>query len=1632
MNKIKKVLLFAMSFVMATGLFAGCMGLTGTNSSSESTVSESSSESPAQSSTQSSLESSTQSSTESSVESSVESSTESSVESSTESSVEAQKYNFTVVTDKWALDGATTTEVEAGATLVFPADPTAEGKTFAGWVDIEGNAVAEGATMPEEDFAIFASWTVNAYTLTIKEEGKEDVTLKFGVEAVPAEDPADEIIDITTLDYVLSTMYVGSEEIAYEFEGKPEEWALADTTITVVETIAKYELTIVTNKTAIGGTTKVEVEYGATLPLPTDAPTMNGKTFAGWEYSDGSAVEADATMPGKDITIYAVWDIVPYTLTITQDGKDDVTLTFGIEGVEATETTAAIIGIDELDSAIEALLPEATETEEFVFEGKPAEWTLEDTTISIVSQNRRYWLVIQDGNPTDPNAYNSEELVAWGSAIELPARENTESKTFIGWFYMDPETEEEAEAPETMPTCDLRVYAKWELVTKTLTINKADGSVQTYAIAVETKYDYFNPITGLDEIPFFLENIMTEPRSQFYTVSYEGIPETWELQDYTINEVEKSSLAYFDRLNKSWAEKTNVNNYWDGAENVVSVEHLADGVTKVGFDATLFTDEQVAAGNSAWGGWADDRQMWVTFAVPVNGVNLHKYTVTFEVKFENMKAGLNIFAMNNYVGNEDYDFVKGAEKGCSITNAEDLGDGWYRFTVQIPAGDVAGEAADYLLLSFDNTGEGVDKSQPSYAYVANINLLCNHEYFTACDTTCELCGEERYDASAHTNLTEEYISNGWGGHYQLCLDCGAEVNAEGCETRYVFNENGHYEVCDVCGYETDMYAHDFWSGYTDEGHYDEGCYCGYILSEIIPHETTVRYDESYHWEACDCWWESEYIPHSGQLEMTENGHKVLGCDGCEYEGSDEEVPHAYGEWTVSAENDRLSERECACGAKQVIKNRIDTPAYFFVGEEVPTLDLTDIFSEGLDPMTVRVVGATATYEDYTYDFFAYNFDLIVGDDGTITYEFDSEKAQAAPSFYGDKVIVITLELEDYTTIDIPVTVTAVTKVIKTVEELQELGVGGGIQASTDRDFGGRGNSFEAGHDVVGYYLLGNDLNATGYYFAAGYFGYQSYFKGTFDGNGHTISNVIVSEGGIFGGISGATIKNVNFTNVEYHGNGAPLPKSQTSNLSGEGYNNTTQYGQQMGLIAQFAASSTIENVNVQVSALKTTGNYGHMSGSIVYSTAGGGNKFSNIHIDATGLRFNNVLGRGVEDMVTFDDVTIKAAGYNVMGYADKDGTVALTEWPEGVTYEKVLAVTNWSDAILPLYEGDVTELGFEEGTVVYKHTAPAATADTIWSVMPKNSVKLTKDVDEDYASVQFVLGREFNTEVHSTYAFFSWMNVIPEGATEKVYAAGGWLKQDGTTVPSTEEKFNASENGFKFIVLDADGMEARSGFKANTVYTLRIYCDYLVELQLCVYAISGEPMDIYFANPSSGNGGEPKGPVVYDRYDETLAYYYGDVTDLGFAEGTPVYARVQDNRTAVWTTPNTGDLGKTMEQQCIKITKTAEEDYASIQFSLSRDLTGSNAFFAWCYPTTSGGDNCTTVTVSKNGTGSGGDITVKVFDLEGNEVTNIEAGKAYEMRFYSETNIRFQIGCMEANGEYITTYFANPSSGNDA
>ena len=116
---------------------------------------------------------------------------------------------------------------------------TEEHKTFAGWVDAEGNAAPE--VMPGESITLYAKWNAVPYTLTINYLDGTAKTFTFGVIA-----DAENGIELTTADLAKvlednlpentdKVGYAYAEKIPYEFKG--ENYTFNVTTVQVMFTI---------------------------------------------------------------------------------------------------------------------------------------------------------------------------------------------------------------------------------------------------------------------------------------------------------------------------------------------------------------------------------------------------------------------------------------------------------------------------------------------------------------------------------------------------------------------------------------------------------------------------------------------------------------------------------------------------------------------------------------------------------------------------------------------------------------------------------------------------------------------------------------------------------------------------------------------------------------------------------------------------------------------------------------------------------------------------------------------------------------------------------------------------------------------------------------------------------------------------------------------------------------------------------------------------------------------------------------------------------------------------------------------------------------------------------------------------
>ena len=235
--------------------------------------------------------------------------------------------------------------------------PTATGKTFAGWIDVNGEAITEDFAVTEST-AIFASWTVTPYTLTIV-NGEEETEFTFAVEYTN-----DILISVNDLAFVLADNLpaeTNTHTYAWDVE-VPETFALQNYTFTVVATERVYTVSVITGNPRLDPScvTTTEHKYNDTFKVTElVAPTATGKTFAGWIDVEGNAITEDFAIT-ESTSIFASWTVTPYTLTIKQEGKEDVVITFGVE-----YTNDILVSVNDLAFVLEDNLP--ADSEEFTY-----------------------------------------------------------------------------------------------------------------------------------------------------------------------------------------------------------------------------------------------------------------------------------------------------------------------------------------------------------------------------------------------------------------------------------------------------------------------------------------------------------------------------------------------------------------------------------------------------------------------------------------------------------------------------------------------------------------------------------------------------------------------------------------------------------------------------------------------------------------------------------------------------------------------------------------------------------------------------------------------------------------------------------------------------------------------------------------------------------------------------------------------------------------------------------------------------------------------------------------------------------------------------------------------------------------
>ena len=290
-----------------------------------------------------------------------------------------------------------------GEPVTAPASPTKEGYTFIGW-DPELPSV-----FPEKDTTLTAQWKINQYTITFDTDG--------GTEIAPI--TQDYQSDITAPDAPTKT--------GYAFAGwnpaLPEKMPLDGFSTKALWNIQKYTITFDTD----GGTTVTPInqEYGSNIATP-ENPTKRGYTFVGWNKA------IPGTMPAKNDTIKAQWQINEYNLTYYVDG-------------EVYKSEKKVYNSD--------ITPEAVPSKEgYTFSGWvetiPEKMPDYDVNITGTFSINRYTITFDTDGGTTINPITQD----YNTAIVKPADPKKEGYVFAGW---------DKEIPALMPAKSITIKASW-------------------------------------------------------------------------------------------------------------------------------------------------------------------------------------------------------------------------------------------------------------------------------------------------------------------------------------------------------------------------------------------------------------------------------------------------------------------------------------------------------------------------------------------------------------------------------------------------------------------------------------------------------------------------------------------------------------------------------------------------------------------------------------------------------------------------------------------------------------------------------------------------------------------------------------------------------------------------------------------------------------------------------------------------------------------------------------------------------------------------------------------------------------------------------------------------------------------
>ena len=363
---------------------------------------------------------------------------------------------------------------------VIEAVPTKEGYTFADWTSEEVEATNGKFTMPAKDVTLKAKWNINKYTVKwVNWDGSEvrtDTEVPYGTELEVPANPTRE----------------ADAEYTYTFAGWTPKIETVTGDATYKATYTKEANTYTLTYDLDGGEWENDTTYTYTKKYNEEVevkadPTKTGYTFAGWTSAEVEVVNGKFTMPAKNVTLKAKWNVNKYTIKWVN--WDDSEVRTDTEVAYGTELEVPADPTREADAEytytfagwtpkIETVTGDAT---------YKAKYTKEANSYTLTYDlDGGEWE--NDTTYTYPKKYNEE--------VEVKADPTKEGYTFVGWMSEEVKV---VNGKFTMPAKNVTLKAKWEANIYKVTYD-LDGGEWTEATN-EFPYEYKATVEVVKTVP---------------------------------------------------------------------------------------------------------------------------------------------------------------------------------------------------------------------------------------------------------------------------------------------------------------------------------------------------------------------------------------------------------------------------------------------------------------------------------------------------------------------------------------------------------------------------------------------------------------------------------------------------------------------------------------------------------------------------------------------------------------------------------------------------------------------------------------------------------------------------------------------------------------------------------------------------------------------------------------------------------------------------------------------------------------------------------------------------------------------------------------------------------------------------